>query len=785
MLALLVVLVMVATSFSVIGFAEKASKAELLSLIGPQWQRYVNAAIDSGLIEDDATAEDVKVWLDERVSGMSEKVLTSYVNPKAAKAVADNDVMSVSATSEPEAITGTGKILVLLVEFTGSDEYKGVTYTGPEHNSVPQPAADDNINYWCEDFNTEHFENLLFSDEAYNGFTLKNFYEEQSGGVFTVDGFVSAWVQIQNHSEWWYGADSRSGGEGSDDLNGPAWRFAIDSALAAYEKYGEEIPWADFDADGDGFVDSLMIVNAGVDQSAGGPAWALWAHSWFVNEPIGFELPNGIKIGSYTTEPENEAVGVYAHEYGHQLGLPDEYDWTYTGEAPTGFTSLMATGSWGPGIAPDGRLVLGVKPCHLNIWGKYVLGWENGATAYVDFTGGDRIRSKIDISQSATTTGDIRAVKIELPMQEVDLGLPAPYSGEFQWYSGYRSDWTDEGDLKYSEYSMTTASMIAVPSGGATLVFHEWFDIEDYYDFGYVEASMDGITWTSLPGMYTTNDNPYGGNTGNGITALSHRYVTETMDLSAYAGQSIYLRFRMTQDPYSHEAGWVLDDISVTDASANILFEDLVDETSTSKWTITATDAGGPGWKVIEGAAGALVRHYYIMEWRNFVGFDSTLYESYQFTDLTDPDCSTVLFWSHTPGLMIWYRNFLYEDNNVGQHPGYAGIGLVDAHPEPIYQEYDGLMVRQRILLMDATFGLRDSIANSIPYVGVLQEFPSLPAQPSFDDRGEFFYTQFLKGTTRFCGLELPTYGVKVKVLSEQADLTGAKILVDLKAINA
>jgi hypothetical protein len=67
----------------------------------------------------------------------------------------------------------------------------------------------------------------------------------------------------------------------------------------------------------------------------------------------------------------------------------------------------------------------------------------------------------------------------------------------------------------------------------------------------------------------------------------------------------------------------------------------------------------------------------------------------------------------------------------------------------------------------------------------VLQEFPSLPAQPSFDDRGEFFYTQFLKGTTRFCGLELPTYGVKVKVLSEQVDLTGAKILVDLKAISA
>ncbi len=458
MLVLFVVVVLIATSFSVVGMVTKTSRAEMLSLIGPQWQRYVGAAIDSGTIPDDATPYEVRDWLEGRIDGMSEKALSSYVSPEAAKAVEDNDAMSVSSASEPEAVTGTGKILVLLVEFTGSDEYKGVTYTGPEHNSVPQPSADDNTNYWCEDFNTEHFEKLLFGDDDYNGFTLKNYYEEQSGGVFTVDGFVSAWVQITNHSEWWYGADSKSGGEGSDDLNGPAWRFAIDSALAAYNQYGDEIPWADFDVDGDGFIDSLMVVNAGVDQSAGGPSWAIWAHSWFVNEPIGYELPNGLKVGSYTTEPENEAVGVYAHEYGHQLGLPDEYDWTYTGEAPTGFTSLMASGSWGPGIAPDGRLVLGVKPCHLNIWGKYVLGWENGATAYVDFTGGDRIRSKIDLSQSATTTGAIRAVKIELPMQEVDIGLPAPSTGEYQWYSGYRSDWTDEGDIKFSSYEMTTTS---------------------------------------------------------------------------------------------------------------------------------------------------------------------------------------------------------------------------------------------------------------------------------------------------------------------------------------
>lgn len=782
LLSLAVVAVMVATSFSVVGMAAETSKADLLSLISPQWWRYVSAAISSGEIPDDATPSQVKDWLDGRVAGMSDKALSSYVNPKAAKAVAVNEAKATSPAEEPEPVLGTGKILVLLVEFTGTDEYKGVTYEGPLHNSVAQPAPDDHTTYWCEDFNTAHFEDMLFGD---GDITLKSYYEEQSGGLYTVDGFVSAWVQIGNHSEWWYGADSKAGGEGSDDLNGPTWRFAIDAALAAYEQYGEAIPWADFDTDGDGFIDSLMIANAGVDQSAGGPSWAIWAHSWFVNEPYGFALPNGVMIGSYTTEPENEAIGVYAHEYGHQLGLPDEYDWTYTGEAPTGFLSVMATGSWGPGIAPDGRMVLGVSPCHLNVWGKYVLGWENGATAYYDFTGGDRIRSKVNMLQVETPGNGIRAVKIELPAQIVDIGLPTSATGDYQWYSGYRNDWSDEGELKYSSYEMTTASQIAIPAGGASLTFSEWFDIEKLFDFGFVEVSTDGLVWQSLPGQYTTDDNPYGGNTGDGITGSSHRYVTETMDLSGFEGSSIYLRFRMQQDPYVHEAGWVIDDISVADSDGKVLFEDLVDMSSPELWTLTATDEGGPGWLVIQGEAGIPVRHYYIMEWRNFVGYDATLLTSYQFVDLTDPLNNDVDFWAHTPGLLIWYRNFLYEDNNVGQHPGYAGIGIVDAHPEPIYQEYNDVMVRQRILLMDATFGLRATTANSIPYVCEYQDFPSLVAQPTFDDSGVFFYLDFEKGITKFIGLELPTYGVKVTVLSEQPDLTGAKVLVDLKPVAA
>lgn len=54
----------------------------------------------------------------------------------------------------------------------------------------------------------------------------------------------------------------------------------------------------------------------------------------------------------YTIEPEDGAVGVFAHEYGHDLGLPDEYDTKYSGQGePVESWSIMSGGSWAGKIA--------------------------------------------------------------------------------------------------------------------------------------------------------------------------------------------------------------------------------------------------------------------------------------------------------------------------------------------------------------------------------------------------------------------------------------------------
>jgi immune inhibitor A len=126
---------------------------------------------------------------------------------------------------------------------------------------------------------------------------------------------------------------------------------------------------------------------------------------------------------------------------------------------------------------------------------------------------------------------------------------------------------------------------------------------------------------------------------------------------------------------------------------------------------------------------------------------------------------------------MIWYRNFAMGDNTVGYHPGQVAIGIVDAHPAPLLMA-DGHYARQRLQLMDAAFGLRPTIANTITLVGVPTTFPSLPAAKTFDDSKQFFYYQVKGSSVDYEGLMLPTLGVHVTVLSEKAGLTGASVFV-------
>ena len=59
-------------------------------------------------------------------------------------------------------------------------------------------------------------------------------------------------------------------------------------------------------------------------------------------------------MSNYIVQPEDSGVGVFAHEYGHDLGLPDLYDTSGDGDSDVDFWDLMASGSHcGPDLPVD------------------------------------------------------------------------------------------------------------------------------------------------------------------------------------------------------------------------------------------------------------------------------------------------------------------------------------------------------------------------------------------------------------------------------------------------
>jgi hypothetical protein len=113
---------------------------------------------------------------------------------------------------------------------------------------------------------------------------------------------------------------------------------------------------------------------------------------------------------------------------------------------------------------------------------------------------------------------------------------------------------------------------------GDTLSFYTWYDIENGYDYAYVEASIDGgLTYVPIAGNITTNYNPHGGNLGNGITGSSNSWTEAKFPLNAFVDMSVMLRFTYRTDGWSLGNGFYVDDIYPVEgfATEEVLSSDI------------------------------------------------------------------------------------------------------------------------------------------------------------------------------------------------------------------
>ncbi|NUT42759.1 MAG: M6 family metalloprotease domain-containing protein [Thermoactinospora sp.] len=656
------------------------------------------------------------------------------------------------------ALERTDRIFTVLAEFgdkidnttlhEGQIRYGGTP--GPRHNQIPRPRASyDNHTLWRKDFSRAFYQDLYFG----RGNSLKSYYGLQSAGRYDIEGKVSDWVTVP-YNEARYGSPRCAGGL---DCDLPLFDFVKDSVTAWYDaerakgRSKEAITaelksfdvWDrnDYDNDGnfdepDGYLDRFQVIHAGVDETWGGGAQgedALWAvsHDAFWNQrgvsgPAG-NLQGGVQIGDtgvwvgkFLTAGENSGLGLIAHEYGHDLGLPD----LYGGDNSVKFWSLMSDASYlarknGP---------LGEYPGDLDAWSKLRLGWLSYETAAA------ATPSTHTLGVSSYNTANPQAVLVNLPPHRDSTELTDPAQGAHQWWSG-------KGD--YLNQTLTRElDLTGVAS--ATLTAKVWYRIEQDFDYLYPEVSEDGTQWKPVAG--TVGGVPI----GVGITGHSD-WADLALDLGAYAGKKVQFRLRYFTDTNTVENGFLIDAIKLPG-----VFEDDV-ENGDNGWTAAGFSRTGKiGVKDHPRA--------YLVENRRYVGYGEYLRSGpYSAGFRNDPDRREIFErFPYQDGVLVWLWDTFYSDNNTQNHPGEGMILPIDARAVPL-QWKDNTLVNGRVQVFDATFGLRPADRVALHKDGALTVFPSTPAVPAFDDHaGVYWYS-----TSPALGVRPPDTNTRIEVVSE------------------
>lgn len=321
--------------------------------------------------------------------------------------------------------SGDVPVLVILAKYKDGDEP-----IGDLSGQVPASYYEDLI------FGTEYnpYELDYFKQYAeYNGVkvptdrTMQNVYKESSNGRVNLvrkENTEFVWVEMPKGASYYLdqtGKYAEGGKYVNGNVNGDAHtgEFIRDLLKAAddqidFSKYAE-----------DGEVPNVFVIHEGTGAEWSQDPAQFWSHKWsllsalyygkyyetgktapqyagmsqseWINKTVVEDMTyDGVVVNNYNIQPAiggnvagfnavtgqyDEAsktgpfpaqVGVYSHEFGHALGLPDFYDTAYTSEG-VGNYSMMSGGSWMR--YPDNGAYSGNSPTHFDPFSKIFLGW--------------------------------------------------------------------------------------------------------------------------------------------------------------------------------------------------------------------------------------------------------------------------------------------------------------------------------------------------------------------------------------------------------------------------
>lgn len=198
-----------------------------------------------------------------------------------------------------------------------------------------------------------------FNEPAYsnNGSTgsVRDYFLQQSYGRLTVDFDVVGPYTLKNNMAY-YGGNKSNG----DDKH--PGEMVVEAVKAA----DPHVNFADYDWDGDGWVDQVYVIYAGYGEAQSYIKNTVWPHEWqldaanYYGDGDGKQHLDGVWVDTYACSNEltgksgtqMDGIGTACHEFSHCLGLPDMYD-TEGDNYGMGAWDLMDYGSYnGDGYVP-------------------------------------------------------------------------------------------------------------------------------------------------------------------------------------------------------------------------------------------------------------------------------------------------------------------------------------------------------------------------------------------------------------------------------------------------
>ena len=256
----------------------------------------------------------------------------------------------------------------------------------------------------------------------------------------------------------------------------------IEACILANNQY-DDLDFANYDWNNDGYVDFVYVIYAGKGEADGGASNTIWPHNynvqsvvyggWYTVYTQADTKLDGKYLDNYAMSQELQGysgartgIGVFCHEFGHVIGLPDFYDTQYG----TNYYSQLTPNEWdimdGGGYNGDGHC-----PPNYSVWEKYFMGWispenlgSNGALLTLYPNGTEQYNTyqinASGVKQAATKEGLNYYIECR---QKTGWDSDIPAAGMLIWKVNFSSSaWTSNSPNNTANSPRYT---LVIPSG--------------------------------------------------------------------------------------------------------------------------------------------------------------------------------------------------------------------------------------------------------------------------------------------------------------------------------